>query len=157
MNPKEPSAKGILGVISGVLMYASGWVSNIWWTLIILMGIDYLTGVAAAVVNRCVSSEVGWKGIVRKAGILILTVVCMLVDYTMASLSSGIGFTFPLQGLVTIVVCCWLIGNELISILENLGRMGVPFPGFLKNLFGKFKDTADTLARGGQASGDGES
>ena len=47
------------------------------------------------------------------------------------------------------MVCCWLIGNELISILENLGKMGVPFPGFLKKLFGKFKDTADTLAQGG--------
>ena len=98
---KGNSGKGILGVITGVLMYASGWVSNIWWILIILMGIDYLTGVVAAVINRCVSSEVGWKGIVRKAGILILTVVCMLVDYAVDNLSSGIGFHFPLQGMVT--------------------------------------------------------
>jgi len=156
MNTKEIASKGILGVITGVLMYASGWVSNIWWILIILMAIDYLTGVIAAVINRCVSSEVGWKGIVRKAGILILTVVCMLVDYAVDSLSSGIGFHFPLQGMVTIVVCCWLIGNELISILENLGKMGVPFPAFLKKVFGRFKDTADSLAQGGQASGDGQ-
>jgi len=155
MNAKEIASKGILGVITGVLMYASGWVSNIWWTLIILMGIDYLTGVVAAVINQCLSSEVGWKGIVRKAGVLILTVVCMLVDYAMESLGSGIGFSFPLQGMVTIVVCCWLIGNELISILENLGKMGVPFPGFLTKLFGRFKDTADTLAQDGQAPGDG--
>ena len=43
MNTKEIASKHP-GVITGVLMYASGWVSNIWWILIILMGIDYLTG-----------------------------------------------------------------------------------------------------------------
>jgi toxin secretion/phage lysis holin len=145
MNTKEIAVKGIVGVITGVLMYASGWVSNIWWTLIILMGLDYLTGVIGAAVNRSLSSEVGWKGIVRKAGILILTVVCMLVDYAIDNLSSGIGFSFPLQGMVTILVCCWLIGNELLSILENLGKMGVPIPSFLSKLFSSFQKQVDDM------------
>lgn len=145
MNTKELAAKGIVGVITGVLLYASGWVSNIWWTLIILMGIDYITGVIGAAVNRCLSSEVGWRGIVRKAGILILTVVCMLVDYVVVSLSDGIGFNFPLRGMVTILICCWLIGNELLSILENLGKMGVPIPAFLSKLFGTFQKQVDEM------------
>ena len=153
MNGKAIAAKGIVGVFAGVLMYASGWVGNVWWTLVILMGIDYLTGVIGAVVTpgngvwgTSLSSDIGWKGIVRKAGILILTVVCMIVDYAMDTLSTGAGFAFPLQGMVTIFVCCWLIGNELISILENLGKMGVPFPQFLKKLFARFKAIPETAA-----------
>jgi toxin secretion/phage lysis holin len=145
MNGKEVAAKGILGVVTGVLLYASGWVGNVWWCLLILMAIDYVTGVTGAAINKCLDSEVGWKGIVRKAGVIILTVVCMLVDYVAATLSNGAGFEFPLKGLVTIMVCCWLIGNELLSILENLGNMGVPFPAFLKKLFAKFKDTAENM------------
>ena len=145
MNGKEVAAKGILGVVTGVLLYASGWVGNVWWCLLILMAIDYVTGVVAAAINKCLDSEIGWKGIVRKAGVIILTVVCMLVDYVAATLSNGAGFEFPLKGLVTIMVCCWLIGNELLSILENLGNMGVPFPAFLKKLFAKFKDTAENM------------
>jgi toxin secretion/phage lysis holin len=151
---KVVAAKGIVGVATGVLLYASGWVGNIWWCLLILMGLDYLTGVIGAWVNKCLSSEVGWKGIVRKFGIIVLTAVCMLVDYAIASLSSGAGFTFPLQGMVTILVCCWLIGNELLSILENLGKMGVPFPGFLKKLFSRFQNAAETAA-GADKPGEG--
>lgn len=153
MDGKEIAEKGIIGVIAGVLMYASGWVSNIWWTLIILMVLDYLTGVIGAIVTpgsgvwgTSLSSEIGWKGIVRKAGLVILTAVCMVADYVMVYLVDGAGFKFPLQGLVTIVVCCWLIGNELVSILENLGKMGVPYPKFLKGLFGKFKTGAEAAA-----------
>lgn len=153
MNTKEIAAKGVAGVIAGVLMYAAGWVNNIWWTLIILMGIDYLTGVIGAILTpgsglwgTTLSSEIGWKGIVRKGGILILTVVCMLVDYSVDQLSAGAGFQFPLQGMVTIAVCCWLIGNELLSILENLAKMGVPFPKFLKALFARFKSVPEEIA-----------
>ena len=146
MNGKEVAAKGILGVVTGVLLYASGWVGNVWWCLLILMAIDYVTGVTGAAINKCLDSEVGWKGIVRKIGIIILTAICMLVDYLIVTLSAGAGFVFPLQGMVTIVVCCWLIGNELLSVLENLGKMGVPLPGFLKSLFAKFKDVAETAA-----------
>ena len=42
-----------------------------------------------------------------------------------------------------VLVTVWLIINELISILENLGAVGVPLPGFLQKLIKRLKQTVD--------------
>ena len=92
--------------------------------LIAMMVIDYASGMAAAWSNNELSSKVGAKGIVKKVGYMALIVVAMGVDYL---IYSGIA----------------AVKNELISILENLDRLGVPIPDFLTKIIKRLKVSVD--------------
>ena len=110
------------------------------------MVIDYSTGMAAAWKQADLSSKKGIIGIVKKIGYLALVCVGMLVDWIiycgLQVVNVNIGYTFSFGVLVTI----WLIINELISILENLGTIGVPLPKFLLAIIKKLKVTAENVA-----------
>ena len=114
--------------------------------LVVAMAIDYGTGMAAAWKQSELSSKRGIIGIVKKIGYLALVCVGMLVDWLiycgLQSVNVNIGYTFFFGVLVTI----WLIINELISILENLGTIGVPLPKFLLTIVKKLKVTAENVA-----------
>lgn len=111
--------------------------------LIIVMVIDYISGVAAAWAKKELSSRVGILGIVKKLSYLALVVVGCVIDYLisyMGSAVSGMEVTIKAVGLVVI---CWLIINELISILENVARQGGPVPPFLLPLLSHLKSSAE--------------
>lgn len=114
--------------------------------LIVAMIVDYATGMAAAWHDSSLSSKKGVFGIVKKISYLALVCVGMGVDWLiysgLQSVNVQLGYTFFFGVLVTI----WLIINELISILENLGQIGVPMPGFLKTIINKLKITAENAA-----------
>ena len=114
--------------------------------LVVAMAIDYGTGMAAAWKQADLSSKRGIIGIVKKIGYLALVCVGMLVDWLiycgLQAVNVNIGYTFFFGVLVTI----WLIINELISILENLGTIGVPLPKFLLTIVKKLKVTAENVA-----------
>ncbi|MBQ1777920.1 MAG: phage holin family protein [Acidaminococcaceae bacterium] len=113
--------------------------------LVVAMAIDYGTGMAAAWKQSELSSKRGIIGIVKKIGYLALVCVGMLVDWLiycgLQAVNVNIGYTFFFGVLVTI----WLIINELISILENLGTIGVPLPKFLLTIVKKLKVTAENV------------
>lgn len=114
--------------------------------LVVAMAIDYGTGMAAAWKQSELSSKKGVIGIVKKIGYLALVCVGMLVDWLiycgLQAVNVNIGYTFFFGVLVTI----WLIINELISILENLGTIGVPLPKFLVKVVKRLKVTAENVA-----------
>ena len=93
-------------------------------TLLILMGIDYVTGLVAAGVFHAsnktktgtLSSNAGFLGLCRKGAALLLVLVGARLDVT-------IGTTFVKDG-----VCAAFILNETLSVTENVGAMGVPIP-----------------------------
>lgn len=111
--------------------------------LIFFMAADYLTGIiVAAVFNKSPKSEggalesrAGFKGLCRKGGILLLVLVAAKLDEL-----TGAAY-------IRTAVCLFFVANEGLSILENLGFMGVPLPKFLKNMLEAMKDKAD----GGEA------
>lgn len=135
--------KGLLGILSALIIYITGAVSSAWVVLIVLIIIDYVTGIVAACVRQDLSSSIGYQGAIKKAGIILLTVVCMVVDYLLSSGVIDLGFNWGFDGTITFIVCIWFIGNELMSILENLGDWGVPIPVFLTKLFKKFKEITE--------------
>ena len=108
--------------------------------LAIAMAVDYITGVAAACADHMLSSRRGLKGILKKLGCIILVGVAMCTDYLIyAGLSAmnidiGSGLWFGL------LVCFWLLINELISITENLIRLDVPVPPFLSGIIKRLKE-----------------
>ena len=93
--------------------------------LVCLMAADYISGLAAAALHKSdktpsggISSAAGWKGLLKKAMMLLVVLVAILLDRTSAEP------THMFQSAVT-----WFyISNEAISLVENLSAAGVPIP-----------------------------
>ena len=93
-------------------------------TLVILMLIDYVTGIIVAGVfhnspkssGGALSSAVGFKGICRKFVILLIVVVACRVDLLLDT------------NIIRDATCIGFCANELVSITENAGLMGIPLP-----------------------------
>lgn len=96
---------------------------------------DYITGLAAAHRrNQKVSSYVGVLGIAKKVCMWLLIAVGAVVDWLLLYCGANLGFEIHLPMLAASLVAVWLIINEVISILENVGDIGVPLPGFLTKI-----------------------
>lgn len=120
--------------------------------LIIVMIIDYISGVLAAWANDELDSRTGIIGIVKKISYLGLVVVGCVIDYLVSMLGSQLGGTEVSIRAIGLVVICWLIINELISILENVAKQGGPVPPFLAPLLSHLKSTTEAQLPGGSES-----
>ena len=90
--------------------------------LVAMVVIDYITGVMAAYVEKSLSSEVGMKGIIRKVCIFLMVAVANILD-----ISTGLDEPY-----LRTAVIWFFVANEGLSALENMGRLGVPLPEFLR-------------------------
>ena len=93
-------------------------------TLLIFMAVDYVTGLIVAAAGKSpkgkLSSKIGWRGLAKKCVVLLLVLVAAQLDVVL-------GMDYVRAG-----VCVAFLCNEVISILENAGLMGVPLPAALK-------------------------
>ena len=128
----------ISAVFAGLLYYL-GIVSIPIIMLIFAMIVDYATGMMAAWTNSELSSKRGVKGIVKKVGYLALVVAAMIIDWLISQGLRQINVTMAYNVFFAVLVAVWLI----ISTLENLSRMGVPIPNFLKKIVNRLKTTVD--------------
>lgn len=99
--------------------------------LLITMIIDYLTGMISAWHKAELSSKKGVFGIVKRVSYLGLVCVGMGVDWLIYSGLYSVGIDLGYTIFFGLLVTIWLIINELISILENLGAIGVQLTKFL--------------------------
>lgn len=112
---------GLVG--SGIAYLFGGWSASIT-TLLIFMVADYATGlIVAGVFHRSkksstgnLDSRAGWKGLCKKFVTLLFVIVANRLDIQM-------GTTF-----IRDAVCVAFITNELLSLIENAGLMGIPIP-----------------------------
>lgn len=111
--------------------------------LMAVMVVDYITGMVSAWYNRELSSKKGIFGIVKKVCYLALVCVGVGVDWLIYSGMTQIGVEMSYTIFFGVLVAIWLIINELISILENLSRIGVPLPKFLTKIVKKLKSTVE--------------
>lgn len=111
--------------------------------MLLVMMIDYITGLADAFVTKSLNSRIGVIGIVKKVGYLACVGVAMVVDYLIGTALVQIGIDFKLTYCFAMIVVIWLIINELISILENLSSIGVPMPSFLVKLVKRLKNSVE--------------
>ena len=100
----------------GIYLFG-GW-DSILRALILLVVIDYLTGVLAAYFEKSLNSEIGYRGSVKKLCIFFMVAIAQTLD-----LSAGLGDPW-----IRTYVIMFFIANESLSALENMGRMGVPLP-----------------------------
>lgn len=104
--------------------------NKVLYALIILVTLDYITGVWVAIKDKKLSSSIGAKGIINKVVIFIMVSLSHVVDSYL--LSSGVALER-----ITILFYC---ANEAISILENAGKIGVPLPEKLLTHLNSFKE-----------------
>lgn len=139
-------AKFSLATIVGILTAYFGVVSIPLILLLILMLVDYGTGIGAAWMNGTLSSRKSISGILKKVGylaVIVVGVTCdFLIEYALAAIGQQISITYA----VGLVIIIWLILNECISILENLSAMGVPFPNFLNGIVKRLKVVTEKTA-----------
>lgn len=115
--------------------------------LIIVMIIDYLTGMVSAWHTSELSSKKGIFGIIKKISYLALVCVGMGVDYLIYSALGAVGVTVNCTLFFGLLVTIWLIINELISILENLSKIGVPLPRFITSIVKRLKNTVENTVK----------
>lgn len=114
--------------------------------LVILFGAvlcDYLTGMAKAWYKSELSSDIGFKGIIKKLCYFVLVCVGSMCDWLITSGLTRIGVEIQMSYYVGVFVTIWLIINELISILENLADLDVPIPNIIKKLLKRIKKQID--------------
>jgi len=109
------AALGTLGV------YLFGAWDPILQALIVLVVIDYITGVLSAYFAKELNSEIGFLGIAKKFCIFLMVALATILDA-----SAGLG-----EPWLRTAVIMFFVANESISALENMGRIGVPLPEFL--------------------------
>lgn len=107
--------------------------------LVIMMSIDYITGMISAWIEKDLSSRKGIVGIVKKISYMALVAVAMTVDYLIYCGFTAINIQFENNMWFGLLVTIWLIINEMISILENLSKIGVPVPQFLNKVVQRLK------------------
>ena len=117
----------VIGVVGSFISKAFGGWDAALTTLVIFMCADYFTGLLVAGVfhkskkteNGALESHVGWKGLCKKGVILLFVLIAFRLD-----LALGLDF-------IRTTVVIGFMANELISIIENAGLMGMPIPGVL--------------------------
>ncbi|WP_443717485.1 phage holin family protein [Ruminococcus sp.] len=112
--------------------------------LIVVMIIDYATGMTSAWKSGKLESKTGLIGILKKVSYLVLVAVGGVVDYLISAGLAAANVEISITYCCGLIVCVWLIINELISILENLSELGTPIPKFLVNIVRRLKNTVES-------------
>ena len=123
--------KSIIVSIGGYMCTKLGIVAQLIGILMISSIIDYVSGMLASAITGKLSSKIGIRGILKKLSYFIVVAVALIVDWLFLNFTQQLGFNQQLPMMVSSMVCVWLILNELVSVLENIQRSGVPIPTFL--------------------------
>lgn len=116
------------GVILGVCTYIFGGLDKIFLILLTVIVIDYITGLCRAIINKKLNSMIGIKGIIKKIGYLLIVAVSVVID----SMTNT-------PNVVRSLVINFFIVNEIISIVENWGQIGMPLPDKLLQVLEQLK------------------
>ena len=130
---------GLFGVIgSTIAMALGGWDASVL-TLFIFMGIDFITGLIVGGIfhksnktkTGALESRAGWKGLTKKGITILFVVIAVRLDLLLGS------------NYIRDAVCISFILNELISIVENAGLMGIPLPAVITKAIDILKSKED--------------
>lgn len=139
-------AQSALAVVGTVATYLWGGWDAVLMALVVMVVMDYATGITASWVRGRLDSEVGRRGVARKVGIFVVVALANVIDGT-----GGLG-----EPILRTVTAWFYIGAEAISVLENLGDIGVPIPARLRQALARLRegeessDNVDTPSYGGR-------
>lgn len=107
----------ILSVILTTIVYLLGGFDIALQSLLIVMIVDYLTGIASAIYNKELSSKIGFKGIIKKFSYLCVVALSVVIDNLIGQ-----------GGLIRTLIIYFFVANDGLSIIENMAEMGVKLP-----------------------------
>ncbi len=116
--------------LGGFMGYFLGGCDGLIFSLLIFISIDYVTGVMCAIVEKTLSSDVGFKGICRKVLIFLLVGVAHILDLHVVKTGSVLRSS----------VVFFYLSNEGVSILENAAHLGLPVPKKVKDVLEQLHD-----------------
>ena len=108
----------VLSTIGGFVGWYVGGVDGFMYALLTFVIVDYLTGIMVAILEKKISSEIGFKGIFKKVLIFILVGIAHIIDFNLIKNGSAI----------RTAVIFFYVANEGISIIENAAKIGLPVP-----------------------------
>jgi toxin secretion/phage lysis holin len=120
------------GIAGGILAALFGKWDSALAGLCCLMVLDYLTGVIKAVYTKSVSSEIGFKGILKKITVLVIVALANIMQKLTGNNTA-----------IREMVIMFYIANEGISILENIASVSTKMPQMLKNILLQLRDGND--------------
>ena len=123
----------VFAAIGGGIGWFLGGADGFLYALIAFVVIDYITGVMCAIVDKKLSSEVGFKGIFKKVLIFILVGVGNIIDVQVLGQA----------GVLRTAVIFFYLSNEGVSLLENDGHLGLPIPAKLKAVLEQLHDRSE--------------
>lgn len=112
----------VASIIATTFVWLVGGIDVALSCLLVAIVIDYISGIIKAYETKTLSSAIGFRGILKKVGILLIVMLAVLVDR----------ITIDNGGVRTLVIY-YFVANEGLSILENLAQAGLPIPKSLKN------------------------
>ena len=149
MRTEAKTFTEILAAIGGAVASFFCGLPPIMWVLLAVITIDYITGILCGIMGKSkktetggVSSNAAFKGLLKKALIIMVVLLAALLD---KAVSMGTGATFEAVAGAT---CLWFIASEGFSILENVATMGVPIPKILQQALEIFRSKGDVPEKG---------
>jgi len=134
----ENAYKTLVAVVGAIGSYLFGGWPALLGVLLAFIIADYITGIMAAGAEGKLSSSIGFKGISRKVCIFVMVAVAHLVDRAL-----GDAHIFRDAAIF------FYLANELLSIIENSGRIGLPVPPMLTKAVAMLKGKSGEEAEGG--------
>lgn len=122
----------IISILATYFVYLVGGIDIAFVSLIVIMALDYITGVMSAIYNKKLNSKIGYKGIIKKASYLLIIALSVILDRLLGQ-----------TGNVRTLVIYFFVANDGISILENVAEMNIPLPKKLKELLEQLKKEGD--------------
>ena len=123
----------VFTMIGGWLGYFLGGCDGLFIALVMIVVMDYISGVMCAIADKNLSSEVGFKGICRKVLIFILVGIANILDVQVIGTGS----------VLRTAIIFFYISNEGVSLLENAAHLGLPVPEKLKVVLKQLHDKSD--------------
>lgn len=123
----------VFTAVGGWLGYFLGGCDGLLYTLLAFVVLDYLTGIMCAIVDKKLSSEIGFRGIFKKVLIFVLVGIGHLMDLQILGAA----------GVLRTAVIFFYLSNEGVSLVENAAHLGLPIPAKLKAVLEQLHDRAE--------------
>lgn len=127
------SVQVVFTAIGGWLGWFLGGCDGLMYALIAFVVVDYITGIMCAIVDKKLSSEVGFKGICKKVLIFLLVGMANILDVNI--IGSG--------SVLRTAAIFFYLSNEGVSLLENAAHLGLPVPNEMKEVLQQLHDRAE--------------
>lgn len=122
----------VISVILTTFVYLVGGFDIAIQSLLIVIVIDYLTGIASAIYNKELSSKIGLKGILKKFCYLLVIALSVVIDKLLGQ-----------GGLIRTLMIYFFVANDGLSIVENMAEMNIKLPKKLIDALEQIKKVGD--------------